>query len=131
ALPAALFPMAQQIAIQHAGPTRAAFEEGYVQAREAAGHATEKHSLAGGMVGGGEMADVVKGKVRWRGAQPGAAMAAVEGRRNAELEAFRPDGVVIVLAVEPDDVVPHRETGGLALELAGGFDRPIHQAAEH
>src|SRR5205085_11909300 len=38
---------------------------------------------------------------------------------------------VSMLAVEPDDVVPHREAGGLALDLAGGFDRAVHQAAEH
>ena len=60
--------MAQQIAIQHAGPARAAFEEGDVEAREATGHATEKHRLAGGMVGGGEMAEMVVGEVRRRGA---------------------------------------------------------------
>src|SRR5207248_4997901 len=47
ALPAALLPMTQQIAIQHAGPARAAFEEGDVEAREAAGPAPEEDSLAG------------------------------------------------------------------------------------
>src|SRR5204862_3090659 len=45
--------------------------------------------------------------------------------------AFRPDRVVIILTVEPDHVVPYRETGGLALDLAGRFDRAVHQAAEH
>jgi hypothetical protein len=55
----------------------------------------------------------------------------VERRRDAELEALRPDRVVIVFAVEPDDVVPYRKAGGLAFHLAAGLDRAVHQAAEH
>src|SRR5689334_7575568 len=76
-------------------------------------------------------ADMVVGEIRGRGAQPGAAVAAVKGRRNAELEAFRPDRVVIVFAVEPYNVVPHRKPGGFSLELPAGLDRAVHQAAEH
>src|SRR5690242_19916789 len=77
------------------------------------------------------MADMVIGEIRGRGAQPRAAVAAVKGGRNAELEALRPDRVVIVFAVESDDVVPHRKAGSFSLELPAGLDRAVHQAAEH
>ena len=83
------------------------------------------------MAGGGEMADVVVGEVGRRQAEPGAPRAAVERGGDAELEAFRPDRVVIMVAVEPDHVLPHREPRGLALDLSGGRDRAVHQAAEH
>src|SRR5436190_10619091 len=120
-LEAALLPMGQEIAIEHAGPARAAFEERDVEAREAAGHTAQEHRLAGGVVGGREMADMVVGEIRRRGAQTGAPVAAVEGRRDPKLQAFRPDRVVVVFTVEPDDVVPNRETGGLAFHLAAGL----------
>ena len=55
----------------------------------------------------------------------------MEGRRDPKLQAFRPDRVVVVFTVEPDDVVPLRETGGLAFHLAAGLDRAVHQTAEH
>jgi hypothetical protein len=48
--------MAEQVAVREAGPV---FEKCHVKAGEAARHATEKHRLAGGVVGGGEMADMV------------------------------------------------------------------------
>ena len=55
----------------------------------------------------------------------------MEGRRDPKLQAFRPDRVVVVFTVEPDDVVPNRETGGLAFHLAAGLDRAVHQATQH
>src|SRR5947207_5001669 len=58
-------------------------------------------------------------------------MAAMEGWRDPELQALRPDRVIIIFAIEPDHVVPNRNAGGLALHLAGRFDRPVHQAPEH
>jgi hypothetical protein len=51
--------MAEQVAIQQAGPAGAAFEERHIETRKAARHAAEKHRLAGGVVGGGEMANMV------------------------------------------------------------------------
>ena len=64
AFEAALFPMAEQVAVQEAGPTGAAFEKRHVEAGEAARHAAEKHRLAGRVVGGGEMADMVVDEIR-------------------------------------------------------------------
>jgi hypothetical protein len=64
-------------------------------------------------------------------AQPLAAAAAVERRRNAELDAFRPDRVVVVRAVDAEDAVPHGETARLGVLGGGGGDRPRQVAAEH
>ena len=72
------------------------------------------------------MADMVVDEVRRRIAQPLAAGARMEGRRDAELDAFRPDRVVIVLAVDRQHVVMH---GGVAGRL--GHERARHAAAEH
>src|ERR1700704_2694902 len=52
-LQAALLPMGQEIAIEHAGPARAAFEERDVEAREAAGHPPPGTPPAGGGGWGG------------------------------------------------------------------------------
>ena len=49
--------MAEQVAVQQADPAGATFEERHVKAGEAARHAAKKHRLAGGVVGGGKMAD--------------------------------------------------------------------------
>ena len=71
------------------------------------------------------MADMVVDEIRRRIAQPLAAGARMEGRRDAELDAFRPDRVVIVLAVDRQHVVMH---GGVAGRLG---QRARHAAAEH
>ena len=65
-----------------------------------------KMRLGDGVAGGGEMADMVVDEVRRRVAQPLAAGARMEGRRDAELDAFLPDRVVIVRAVDAEHVVP-------------------------
>ena len=55
----------------------------------------------------------------------------MEGRRDAELAAFLPQRVVVVLAVEAELI----EALGIAGEVGGGAlgvrDRPAHAAAEH
>src|ERR1700731_3142054 len=66
AFEAALFPMAEQVAIQEAGPAGAAFKERHVEAREAARYTAEEHRLAGRVVGRGEMADMVVDEIRRR-----------------------------------------------------------------
>src|SRR5262249_10924593 len=47
AFEAALFPMAEQVAIQEAGPAGAAFEKCHIKAREASRYTAEEHRLAG------------------------------------------------------------------------------------
>src|SRR6516162_1545841 len=101
--------MLDQIAEQLGAPARTPFEKGEAQLREAPGHAAEENRLGDGMTGGREVADVVVDKVGRRQAQSLAATAAVKGRGNAELDAFRPDRVVVIEAVDAEHVVPHRE----------------------
>ena len=83
------------------------------------------------MPGRGEMADMVEGEVGRAVALAVAAAAGMEGRRDAELAAFLPQRVVIVLAVEAELV----EALGIAGEVGGGplgvRERPAHAAAEH
>jgi hypothetical protein len=83
------------------------------------------------MTGGGEMADVVVDEVHRRQAQSLAAAAAMERRRDAELDAFRPNGVVVIRAVDAEHVVPHREAPRLGVLGRGGGDRPRQVAAKH
>src|SRR6516225_3948843 len=101
-------PMLDQIAEELAGPADPAFEKGKTQFREAPGDAAEENRLGGRMTGGSEMADMVVGKVGRRQAQALAARGAVEGGCDAQFHTFRPDRVVVVLAVEAEHVVPHR-----------------------
>src|SRR5439155_1295949 len=64
-------------------------------------------------------------------AEPLPARARVEGRRDAELRAPRPERVVIVLAVEAERVVPRDEAGGLGVGDGDRVHRARDQAAEH
>src|SRR5215472_12769457 len=123
--------MLDQIAQQLGAPASAAFEKGEVELRETTGHPAEKNRLGDGMTGGGEMADVVVDKVGRRQAQALTAAAAVEGRCDAELEAFRPDRVVVVRAVDAEHVVPHRKAARLAILGLSGRDGPRQVAAKH
>src|SRR6516164_2807070 len=101
--------MLDQIAEQLGAPAGAAFKKGEIELREAAGHTAEENRLGDGMPGRGEMADVIVDKVGRRQTQPLAAAAAVKGRSDTELDAFRPDRVVVVGAVDAEHVVPHRK----------------------
>jgi hypothetical protein len=82
------------------------------------------------MPGRGEMVDVVVDEIGRRQAQALAARGAVEGGRDAQLHAFRPDGVVIVVAVDAERVVPHRKPCRVGVV---GRRRHLarHVAAEH
>ena len=74
--------------------------------REAPGHPAEEQRLAHRLARRGEVADVVVHEVRRRGPQPVAPAAGVERRCHAELDAARPDRVVVVGAVEAEGVEP-------------------------
>src|SRR5689334_25406407 len=104
--------MLDQIAEQLSGPADAAFEEGEAQLGEAPGDAAEEDRLRNRMAGCGEMADMVVDEIRRRVPQALAAGRAMEGRRDAELDAFLPDRVVVVLAVDSQHVIRHREALG-------------------
>src|SRR3989442_8183771 len=59
-----LLPMANQIAVQHTGPADASFEEGELEHREPARHASEEKRFADGLAGSREVSDMVVDKVR-------------------------------------------------------------------
>ena len=69
--------------------------------------------------GGGEMADMVEGEVARRVAQSEAAAAGVEGWRDLQFQAFPPDRVVVVVAVEAELVVMRREAGDFGVDALG------------
>src|SRR6266567_5965222 len=104
--PVALLPVPDEIRIEHAGPADPALEESEVQVREATGHPAEEERLADGMAGGGEMADVVIAEIGRGVAQEDRPRAVVEARRDLELSALGPHGIIVVVAVDPDHVVP-------------------------
>src|SRR5262249_34112854 len=123
--------MPEQVAVQEAGPASTTFEERHVKAGEAARHTAEKHRLAGGGVRGGEMADMGVNEIRRRQPETRAPRAGMKRRCDVEFEALCPHRVVIILAVEADDVLPYGEPLRLALDITGRGDRPVHQGAQH
>ena len=130
-LPVSLLPVADEVGVQDAGPPHAAFEEGEPEIGKATRHPAEEQCLAHGIAGGGEVADVVVGEVRWRQARALPAEAGVKRRRDAELRALRPERIVVVLAVEAERVVPGDEGGGLGVRGGDRVHRPLDHAAEH
>ena len=77
------------------------------------------------------MADMVEGEVARPVAQAEAAAAGMEGRRDPEFQAFAPDRVVIVVAVEAELVVMRREAGDFGVDALGPGQWPPDPAAEH
>ena len=125
------FPMLDQVTEQLAGPAHAAFEEGEPQSREAPGHTAQEDGLGDRVAGGGEMTDMVVDEVGRRQPQALVAARAVEGRSDTELLALRPDRIVVVIAVQRQDVVPNGETPRIGVGRRHGSDAPRHTAAEH
>ena len=130
-LPVPLLPVPDQIRVEHARPADAALEEGEVEVGEAARDPAEEEGLGDGVAGGGEMADVVVAEVGRRVAQQDGARAVVEARRHPELAALLPDGIVVVRAVDPDDVVPLDVLRRLGLLLLERRHAPPHEPAQH
>src|SRR2546422_7258035 len=130
-LPVALLPVADEVRVEHARPAHAALEEGEVQVREATRDAAEEDPLAHRVTGRGEVADVVEAEVRGRVAQQDRARAVVERGRELQLAALLPHGIVVVVAVDPDDVEPLGELRGLGLLLGHRGHGPAHEAADH
>ena len=83
------------------------------------------------MAGGGEMTDMVVDEVGRRQPQALVAARAVEGRRDPELLALRPDRIVVVVAVEGQDVVPNGEPRRIGVGRRDRSEAPRHAAAEH
>src|SRR5947207_2273246 len=131
ALPVALLPVADPIGVERASPAHAALQEREVQLGVSACDAAEEDGLGHGLAGGGEVADVVVAEVRRRVAQQDRARAVVEARRDAQLPQLLPDGLVVMLAVDGDRVVPLNELRGLGVLLDEGGDGSANEAAHH
>src|SRR5208282_5632424 len=93
-------PVLDQVAEQLRSPADAALEKRKPQFREAPGDAPQENRLGGGMAGSGEMADMIVGEIGRRQPQALVTTGTVEGRRDAQLDAFRPDRIIIIFAVE-------------------------------
>src|SRR5260370_35034801 len=83
------------------------------------------------VAGGGEVADMVEGEVACGVAQPHAAAAGMEGRRDPEFPAFPPDLVVVIVAVEAELVIMPGEAGDFGVHALGPRQWPPDPAAEH
>src|SRR5262245_22214010 len=104
-----LLPVRDQVGEERAGPGDAALEEGEAQAREAPRDTAQEERLAGRLAGGREVAGVVVDEARERAPRAPALRTGMEGRRDAELGAARPDRVVVAVAVEAERVDPGGE----------------------
>ena len=126
---AALFESGDDVGQHDDGPRRAALEEREVERRKAAGDAAHQHRLGVRVTGLREMADVVV-HVRTGRAETDGLTTAVYGDRDTEVDAALPHRVVVVRAVDAEDVVVHAlarragnvagHEGGLEAELADG-----------
>jgi hypothetical protein len=77
------------------------------------------------------MADVVVAEVRRRVPQQDRARAVVKARRDPELTERGPHGIVAVLAVDADGVVPFDELRRVRVLLHEGGNRTADEAAQH
>src|SRR2546427_4831820 len=114
-LAVSLLPVTDDAGVEIAGPRHTAFEEGEAQLREAARYTGEKQRAARRLARRGEAADVIGDVARERRPAVPAHRRRMERRRDPELPAARPDGIVVVRAVGTEGVYP-TGTAGCALE---------------
>src|SRR5208283_4634931 len=98
----AFLPMSDEIAVEPAGPSHAAFQKAHLQSWKAARHPAHEHRLAHRFAGGREMTDVVVDEIGGRYAGADAARTGMKRGRDSELDAFRPHRIIIILAVESE-----------------------------
>ncbi len=130
-LPVALLPVADEVRVEHAGPAHPALQEREVEVGKAPRDPAEEERLGHRVPRGGEVADVVVAEVGGRVAQEDRTRPVVEGRGQLEVAARPPHRVVVVRAVDADDVVPLHETGRLRPLLEERGHRPPHHPAHH
>ena len=123
--------MANQIRVQVARPSDAAFQECKLQLRKARRYSAQEQGLAHRLAGSGEMADMVVDEIGRRRPQPEPARPRMKGRRDAQFLALRPHRVVIVLAVESNGIVPTRKACRWWHFARDRLDRTPHQAGHH
>src|SRR5690349_11141514 len=89
----AFFPVANQIAVQHTGPSDTALKKGELKCREPARHAAQKQRLADGLSSSGEMTNVVVDEIGVRNPCAKSLRRAVERRHYPQSQAFCPHWV--------------------------------------
>ena len=93
-----------EVAQQLHAPRDSTFEEREVQRGEAVRDPTEEHGLRERVPGGAEVPNVVEHVARRRRAQSVTLRARVHGDRDSEVDAARPQRVVVMVAVEREEV---------------------------
>ncbi len=102
--------MTHQVGVQRAGPPRPAFEEPEVESRKAAGDTAEEEGLGEGFLALSDRADVVVGVVGDRSPAP-KGRRGVESGGHPQLHALGPYRVVVIIAVEAEEVGPLSQSG--------------------
>jgi hypothetical protein len=100
-------------------------------AGEALHHAADDEGLGEGVAGGSEVADVVVGEVVDGLAPVPAHAAGVRGHRHLQLEALRPEGVVVVGAVQREGVDDLARVRGIGHRPRRRRHRPLHVVGDH
>ena len=127
----ALAPVADQIAVQAARPANPALQKRETQPGKAPGYAVHEDGLAHGLAGGGKVADVVIHKVGDRGPQPDTRRGRMKAGRDTEFYTLGPHRVVVVLAIQPQGIVPLGVAAGLGRVFGYRRHRSALEAGQH
>ena len=127
----ALAPVADQIAVQAARPANPALQKRETQPGKAPGYPVHEDGLAHGFAGGGKVADVVIHKVGDRGPQPDTRRGRMKAGRDTEFYTLGPHRVVVVLAIQPQGIVPLGVAAGLGCAFGYRRDRSALEAGQH
>ena len=129
-LPVPLLPVPYQVRVQVAGPSHAAFKEHEVQAREPLRYPAQEQCLAKRLVCIGEGAQVAENVVCHAEGAP-AGIAAVGRGHYLQFLAPLPEGIVVVITVQPDHVhLAHVSPGARVLVFVLSY-RPLHTTRQH
>ena len=120
----ALLVVPEQVGVELGRPGDATFQERQAQLGESPRHSSHDQRAADRLLRGGEVAEVVVDVVLRRHPAPPPVADAVERRHHAELDAARPQRVVVVEAVVAERVDPRRRR-------AVGSNRARHRPAHH
>src|SRR5690348_11680529 len=105
--------MPDQVRVEVTCPTNAAFEKSELKGRKPTRNAAQKQPFGNCLSGNGKVPDVIEDEIGRRGAKSRAARARMKRRHHSKLDALRPHRVIIVWAVNAEDVRPGRQPSEL------------------
>ena len=114
-----------------AAPAHAPLQHPEVEIGEPPRHPAEKQRLRERFAGVGEMPDLVVHVVGHRTARAVALHERVRGGRDAQLDALRPERVVVELRVEREVVDPVGEVAQRRIVSLHRLQRAVHEARDH